>query len=137
MSGVPRGESTSTRIAEEYFTARRDLPRSPDLLIVTGANPIETYIENELYWNDLAELLTWSRRHVSSTLLSCLSAHAALTVHDGISRIRLPAKCTGVFSQTVHVAHPLANGIDQEIVLPLSRWNSVPLKESKAPVTTS
>jgi hypothetical protein len=36
-------------------------------------------------------------RERQSTLLSCLSAHAALTVFDDIARIRLPTKCTGVF----------------------------------------
>jgi homoserine O-succinyltransferase len=59
-------------------------------------------------------------------LLSCLSAHAALTIFDEIPRIRLPAKCTGVFEQSVDVSHPLGAGIDEEVLLPHSRWNSVP-----------
>ena len=44
-------------------------------------------------------------------LLSCLSAHAALAVFDGIERTRLTAKCTGVFPQQADPAHPLAAGL--------------------------
>lgn len=126
MSGVPRGEHTSVRIGEEYLPLANLYLDAPDFLIVTGSNPIEAHLQDELYWDDLFELLTWSRSRVRSTLLSCLSAHAALTVYDDIARVRLPTKCTGVFSQDVDVAHPLTAGLDPEIELPHSRWNSVP-----------
>lgn len=126
MSGVPRGEQTAARIAEEYLPLTGIYLEPPDVLIVTGSNPIEIHIQDELYWGDLAELLTWSRMHVASTLLSCLSAHAALTVFDDIARIRLPTKFTGVFSESVATNQPLTAGLEREIVLPHSRWNSVP-----------
>jgi homoserine O-succinyltransferase/O-acetyltransferase len=125
MGGVPRGERTTARIGEEYSPLTDIYVDPPDLLLVTGSNPIETDIRDELYWDDLVELLTWSRKYVPTTVLSCLSAHAALTVFDGIERVRLPAKCTGVFPQDVDVNHPLARGIEREILLPHSRQNSV------------
>jgi len=59
-------------------------------------------------------------------LLSCLSAHAALTIFDGIARVRLPAKCTGVFPQYVEADRPLTRGLEPEVELPHSRWNTVP-----------
>ena len=124
MVGVPRGEQTAPRIAEEYLPLTNIYLEPPDFMIVTGSNPIETDIEDELYWGDLVELLTWSRKHVKSTMLSCLSAHAALTIYDDIARIRLPTKCTGVFSQHVDVNQPLTAGLESEILLPHSRWNS-------------
>ena len=126
MLGVPRGEQTSTRIGEQYLSLTDIYLDPPDLLIVTGSNPIEARIQDELYWADLVELLSWAREHVRSMLLSCLSAHAALTVFDDIARIRLPTKCTGVFSQHVDVSQPLTVGLEPEILLPHSRWNSVP-----------
>ena len=126
MAGVPRGELTSARISEEYFPLANIYLEPPDFLIVTGSNPIELHIEDELYWDDLFELLTWSRHHVTSTLLSCLSAHAALTMYDDIARVRLPTKCTGVFSQDVDVTHSLTTGLESKVELPHSRWNSVP-----------
>jgi homoserine O-succinyltransferase/O-acetyltransferase len=126
MAGVPRGEHASRRIEEEYFPFSDIYLEPPDLLIVTGSNPIEENIEDELYWSDLVELLSWAREHVGSTLLSCLAAHAALTVFDGVDRVHLLAKCTGVFSQQVETNHSLTIGLEPEIYLPHSRWNSVP-----------
>jgi homoserine O-succinyltransferase/O-acetyltransferase len=126
MPGVPRGEQTSARIAEQYFPFSDIYLEPPDILIVTGSNPIEEHIQDEEYWEDLAELLLWSQERVDSVLLSCLAAHAALTVYDGIARVRLPTKCTGVFSQHVDASARLTKGLDPEIVLPHSRWNTVP-----------
>ncbi len=131
MPDVPRGERTAARIAEEYlpFEAVREGP--PDLLIVTGSNPLAARIEDEPYWEDMADLLSWGRGHVPSLLLSCLSAHAALAVFDGIERTTLDAKCTGVFPQQA-LPHPLAEGLGSPIVLPHSRLNTVELDEVRA-----
>lgn len=126
MPGVPRGEQTSKRIAAEYFPLADIYLQPPDLLIVTGSNPVQARMQDELYWADLVQLLEWSRQHVRSTLLSCLTAHAALTLFDGIERVRLPSKCTGVFPQYVEVNHALTAGLDPEILLPHSRWNTAP-----------
>ena len=126
MPGVPRGEATASRIRDEYFPLPEIYRDSPDLLIVTGSDPIEARMEDELYWKDLVELLSWSAKSVASTLLSCLTAHAALAVFDDIARTRLLAKCTGVFSQHVEGDRPLTKGLESEISLPHSRWNTVP-----------
>jgi homoserine O-succinyltransferase len=125
MPGVPRGAETAARIAKDYIPLRDLYLDVPDLLILTGSNPIEVNIEDEPYWSDLVEVLTWSRRRVATTLLSCLSAHAALVVFDGAERVRLTQKCAGVFPQRVDVDSALTHGVDVDIVLPVSRWNSV------------
>jgi homoserine O-succinyltransferase len=126
MPGVPRAEEALIRIAEEYLPLSGLYLDPPDLLIVTGSNPIEIHIEDEPYWSDLVRLLLWAREHVRSTLLSCLSAHAAMTVFDGVDRTRLSEKCTGVFSHHVKSGHPLTKGLEPVVLLPHSRWNSVP-----------
>ncbi len=125
MDGVPRGSRVAKRIAEEYspFEEIRDQP--VDLLLVTGANPVEQHIEKELFWDDLSDLLLWGTENVRSMLLSCLTAHAALTIFDGIERENLAHKCTGVFEQEVDTTHPLAAGLAAEVSLPHSRWNTV------------
>ena len=63
-------------------------------------------------------------------VLSCLSAHAALAVFDGIERTTLPAKCTGVFAQEADPTHPLTAGMPEmgTVVLPHSRLNTVPVE---------
>ena len=125
MAGVPRGDRAADRIAEEYAPIGEIIENPPDLLIVTGSNPLEARIEDEPYWADLVALLSWGRDNVPSMLLSCLSAHAALAVFEGIERTRLTAKCTGVFPQQADPAHPLAAGLAAPIVLPHSRLNAV------------
>ena len=79
-------------------------------------------MQDEPYWDDLVGAAhVVARAHVASTLLSCLSAHAALTIFDGIERVRLPTKCTGVFPPARRYRPPLTTGLEAEIVLPHSR----------------
>jgi homoserine O-succinyltransferase len=129
MAGVPRAQATALRIAERYTPWTQLFEDPPDVLIVTGANPIEPSISDEPFWGDMVELLRWATGTVSSMLLSCLSAHAALAVFDGLQRRPLPFKCTGVFVQQVDGGHPLSAGLDAEVLLPHSRLSSVPTGE--------
>jgi homoserine O-succinyltransferase/O-acetyltransferase len=126
VAGVPRGKVIASKIAEHYAPVATIRQEPPDLLIVTGSNPLELRLEDEPYWPDLVDLLTWGSQEIPSMFLSCLSAHAALSAFDGIERGRLDSKCTGVFPQQANLAHPLTVGLDPEIVLPHSRTSSVP-----------
>jgi len=128
FNGVARGDVVAARIAHDYELVSEVPGFRPDVLIVTGSNPVELHIDDEPYWDDLAELLTWSSSNVPAVLLSCLSAHAALKIFDGIERHHLPEKCTGVFTQHVNLDHPLSAGIEADIVLPHSRTNGVATK---------
>jgi homoserine O-succinyltransferase/O-acetyltransferase len=107
MPGVPRGPETSVRIDDQYLPFPSLFSSTPELLIVTGSNPIEVNIEDEPYWSDLVDVLSWARERVPTALLSCLSAHAATTIFDGVERTRLPEKRTGVFSHQVTQNHVL------------------------------
>jgi homoserine O-succinyltransferase/O-acetyltransferase len=126
MAGVPRGERIQARIAAECRPLEDIFSDPPDLLVVTGSNPIESGIEDEPYWSDLHGLLKWSSENVQAMVLSCLSAHAALAVFDGVERTTLPVKCTGVFAQEVDRTHPLVTGVYGSVFLPHSRLNAVP-----------
>jgi homoserine O-succinyltransferase/O-acetyltransferase len=125
VAGVPRGEGVRARVADEYRPLDDIFSDPPDLLVVTGANPIESRIEDEPYWSDLCDLLRWGSENVPVMVLSCLSAHVALAVFDGLERATLPAKCTGVFAQEADPAHPLAAGFRSPVFLPHSRFNAV------------
>ncbi len=132
LTNVPREEQTAARIAEEYAPSTEVFGDPPDLMIVTGSNPIEVDVHDEPYWDQLAELLSWGSENVSTMLLSCLSAHAAMSLFDGLERVRLPSKCTGVFPQRVEPGDPLSAGIETEILLPHSRYNTVPKEALEA-----
>jgi homoserine O-succinyltransferase len=128
MAGVPRSERIGSHIAAEYRPLEDIFSEPPDLLVVTGSNPIESRIEDEPYWSDLHGLLKWGSENVPAMVLSCLSAHAALAVFDGVERTTLPVKCSGVFAQEVDPTHPLTAGFYGSVVLPHSRLNAVPLE---------
>ncbi len=128
FNGVPRGDVVAARIAQDYELVSEIPHMAPDVLIVTGSNPVELLIDDEPYWDDLATLLTWASAEVPAILLSCLSAHAALKIFDGIERHRLPEKCTGVFVQHVNPDHPLTVGMEPDIVLAHSRTNAIATK---------
>jgi homoserine O-succinyltransferase len=128
VAGVPRGERIRARIAAEYRPLEDLRSDPPDLLVVTGANPLESRIEDEPYWSDLCDLLRWGSENVPAMVLSCLSAHAALAVFDGVERTTLPAKCTGVFAQQADPVHALAAGFRSPVFLPHSRLNAVPVE---------
>jgi homoserine O-succinyltransferase/O-acetyltransferase len=132
MAGVPRGERTAARIKSDYEPVEALWDDPPDFLIVTGSEPITERIEDEAYWAELVRVLEWGSEHVGSMLLSCLAAHAALAVFDGVARTRMSSKCTGVFAQTADPAHPLNAGLDEPIVLPHSRLNTVPTPAVRA-----
>ncbi len=127
MPGIPRGERIRDRIAAGYRPLDDIFSDPPDLLVVTGSNPIESRIEDEPYWADLHGLLKWGSDNVPAMVLSCLSAHAGLAVFDGLERTTLPAKCTGVFAQQVNPTHHLAARFHGPVLLPHSRLNTVPL----------
>jgi len=127
MGGVPRGDKVAEIVEERYQPMATLFEHAPDVLIITGSNPIERDMQDEPYWEELVRTVKWGVGSVESVLLSCLSAHAALTVLDGVERVRRPFKCTGVFPQLVDQAHPLSAGIDVEILLPHSRNNESPV----------
>jgi homoserine O-succinyltransferase len=126
VAGVPRGASVQARLAADYRPLDELRSDPPDLLVVTGANPVAPRLADEPYWSELCELLRWASQNVPVMVLSCLSAHVALAAFDGIERTALPAKCTGVFAQQADPAHPLAAGFCDPVFLPHSRFNAVP-----------
>ena len=98
----------------------------PDALIVTGTEPRTRHLDAEPYWDTLVELITWAEGATVSTVLSCLAAHAALSIFDGIERQRLPNKCSGIFDNSVVHPHPLLAGLPRHVPVPHSRLNDVP-----------
>jgi len=97
-----------------------------DCLIITGA-PVETIPFEEVnYWNELQELMDWSRSNVHSTLHLCWGAQAGLYHHYGIAKHLLPQKLSGVFAHTItEPQHPLQHGFDDEFFAPHSRYTGI------------
>ena len=97
-----------------------------DGLIITGA-PVENLDFSEVgYWNELCEIMEWSKTNVYSTLHICWAAQAALYYHYGIPKHALPQKMFGIFPHTLHnPSHPLLRGFDEVFNAPHSRHTDI------------
>ncbi len=97
-----------------------------DGLIITGA-PVELMEFEEVeYWDELKEILEWSKKNVTSTLHICWGAQAGLYYHYGIPKYQLPEKMFGVFLHDVNLKNEkLVRGFDDEFFAPHSRYTEV------------
>ena len=100
--------------------------RTFDGLIITGA-PVELMNFEEVdYWQELCEIMEWSKTHVHSTLHICWGAQAGLYYHYGIPKRQLPQKLFGVFLHTVEDPNfILFRGFDDQFWVPHSRNTTV------------
>ena len=97
-----------------------------DGLIITGA-PVELLPFEEVeYWEELCEIMEWSKTHVHSTFHICWGAQAGLYYHYGVPKYRLPEKMFGVFHHKMEVKNSiLFRGFDDTFNVPHSRHTTV------------
>jgi len=97
-----------------------------DGFIITGA-PVENMrFEDVEYWDELVEIMDWTRRNVHSTLHICWGAQAGLYHHYGIQKYPLPQKMSGIFRHRVLKPKlPLLRGFDDVFYAPHSRHTEV------------
>ncbi len=97
-----------------------------DGMIITGA-PVEQMDFNDVdYWEELCEIMEWSRTNVYSTMHICWGAQAGLYYHYGIDKYLLPEKLSGIFKHKVlNPLHPLTRGFDDRFYAPHSRYTSI------------
>ena len=70
-----------------------------DGMIITGAPVEHLEYEDVDYWNELEEIMEWSKTHVYSTLHICWGAQAGLYYHYGVQKHILPEKVFGIFPE--------------------------------------
>jgi homoserine O-succinyltransferase/O-acetyltransferase len=124
---VPRGADVLEHVSRAYWPIDELLQQPLDGLIVTGMEPKAARLADEPYWHRFQLLLDWAETHTPSSIWSCLAAHAAVQILDGIERRRLEQKRFGVFEHPLLEAHPLARGLQAPVFTPHSRWNEVPV----------
>jgi homoserine O-succinyltransferase/O-acetyltransferase len=112
-------------INARYEPASAAMDEDLDGLIITGAQPQADRLSDEPYWEELAELIDWAKLHTTSTILSCLAAHAGVLHLDGVERRPLPEKCTGVFPAAAETTHPLSGERGHARLIPHSRYNGL------------
>ena len=109
-----------------YCTFDEIRDRCFDGMIITGA-PVETIPFEEVdYWQELCEVLEYTKTHVWSTLHVCWGAQAGLYYHWGIRKQLLPEKLSGIYAHRVlRPANPLVRGFDEVFLAPHSRHTGI------------
>ena len=100
--------------------------RKFDGMVITGA-PVEMMkFEDVDYWDELCQIMEWSKTNVQSTLHICWGAQAGLYYHYGIQKRELDQKLFGVFRhQADYKQAILLRGFDDNFWVPHSRHTTV------------
>ena len=132
-------KNTSTSHIYKFYEAFEEIKHQKfDGFIITGAPVEQMDFEEVDYWNELKEIMEWTKTNVTSTLHLCWGAQAGLYYHYGINKEMLPKKLSGVYRHRVRNRKiPLVRGFDDVFMAPHSRHTEVPqnLLESDERIT--
>lgn len=100
--------------------------RKFDGMVITGA-PVELMPFEEVdYWQELCQIMEWSKTHVHSTFHICWGAQAGLYYHYGIQKQQMEEKLFGVFKHKADYKRSiLLRGFDDTFWVPHSRYTTV------------
>ena len=97
-----------------------------DGFIITGAPVEQIPFEEVDYWEELKQIMEWTKTHVTSTLHLCWGAQAGMYYHFGIDKKPLPEKAFGLFwHKVLNRKIPLVRGFDDCFLAPHSRHTEV------------
>lgn len=97
-----------------------------DGMIITGAPVEHLEFEEVEYWDELCEIMEWSKTHVHSTFHICWGAQAGMYYHFGVQKQPLDKKMFGIFEHKVTYNNPiLFRGFDDVFNVPHSRHTTV------------
>ena len=125
-SHVSKNTSTS-HIYKFYEPFEAIKKRKFDGFIITGAPVEQMDFEEVDYWEELTEIMEWTKTNVTSTLHLCWGAQAGIYYHYGINKTMLSKKLSGVYRHRVRNRKiPLVRGFDDVFMAPHSRHTEVP-----------
>lgn len=131
MEFIHTSSHQSKNVTEEhllafYKTFHEVKGRKFDGMIITGAPVEHLPFEEVEYWQELCEIMEWSKTHVHSTFHVCWGAQAGLYYHYGIQKYGVPEKMFGVFPHTVErKSSILFRGFDDVFYVPQSRHTTI------------
>ncbi len=116
-----------------YSTLDQVKDRKFDGLVITGAPVEQMEFQDVEYWDELCEIMEWSKSHVYSTMHICWGAQAALYYHYGVQKRALPKKLFGVFEHAADYKNSmLFRGFDDIFMAPHSRHTTVDRSDIEA-----
>ena len=104
-----------------------------DGMIITGAPVEQMEFEEVDYWEELKEIMEWTKTNVTSTIYLCWAAQAGLYYHYGLKKKMMDHKVFGLFRHRVKNRRvPLVRGFDDEFLAPHSRHTEVAAEDIHA-----
>ena len=131
QTATHESKNTSTVHLTKFYKVFDEIKNQRfDGMIITGA-PVELMeFEDVDYWEELSEIMEWSKHNVYSTFHICWGAQAGLYYHYKIPKYNMEYKLSGIFQHRVlNTNHPLMRGFDDRFMLPHSRYTSVYRKD--------
>lgn len=97
-----------------------------DGLIITGAPVEQIPFEQVNYWQEITQIMEWSKKNVYSTMYICWAAQAGLYYHYGINKYPCEHKLSGIYlHKRTPNNFPLLRGFDDEFWAPHSRHSYI------------
>ncbi|MCR5177195.1 MAG: homoserine O-succinyltransferase [Anaerovibrio sp.] len=122
--------TTTDYLTEFYGTFAEVRHKKYDGFIITGAPVEQMPFEDVAYWEEVAEIMEWSKSHAYSTFHICWGAQAGLYYHYGIKKYDVAPKIFGVYKHHLCVENErLFRGFDDEFYVPHSRHTEVRKKD--------
>ncbi|KAJ48886.1 homoserine O-succinyltransferase [Clostridium tetanomorphum] len=122
-----KSKNTSQEHLERFYYSFKEVEDEKfDGMIITGA-PIEHLNFQDVdYWNELKEIMDFTKKNVTSTIHICWAAQAGLYHHFRIPKYPLDKKIFGVFNHKVlDKKVKLLRGFDNEFYVPHSRHTQI------------
>ena len=129
-----QSKNTSTSHLNKFYVTFEEIKKEKfDGFIITGAPVEQMPFEEVDYWEELKQIMEWTKTNVTSTLHLCWGAQAGLYYHYGIDKVQLDEKLFGIFRHRVlNRKIPLVRGFDDVFLAPHSRHTDVPIEKISA-----
>ena len=116
---------------DKFYSYFNDIKNEKfDGFIITGAPVEKLEYEEVAYWDELTEIMEWTKKNVYSTLHICWGAQAGLYYHHNINKYKLPQKKFGIFKHVIYdEKSDITKGLDDEFYAPHSRHTEVRVKD--------
>ncbi len=127
MASHQSTHTSAAHLTKYYETFDKIKGQYFDGMIITGAPVEKLPFEKVDYWEELCQIMEWSKTHVYSTLHLCWGAFAGLYYHYGVPKYVLKKKVFGVFEHSMTYSRPvkLFRGFDDVFYVPHSRYTEI------------
>ena len=123
-----KSKNTSTSHLNKFYVSFEEIKDQRfDGFIITGAPVEQMPFEEVDYWEELKEIMEWTKTHVTSTMHLCWGARRDFTIIMELKKYSWMKRYLAMFEHRVkNRKTPLVRGFDDVFYAPHSRHTTVP-----------